>query len=62
MALMFSLGTLGRATASIPATRMYVRHGMAWPAVMCALLACGTVAAMWRARRMRVPTRTPGCE
>lgn len=52
MAVMFLVGTLGRATASIPATRLYVRHGMAWPAAMCACLAAGTVVAMWRAHRL----------
>jgi uncharacterized membrane protein YeaQ/YmgE (transglycosylase-associated protein family) len=49
MALTLSMGTLGRALASIPATRLYSRHGMAWPAVMCAVFASGTVFAMWRA-------------
>jgi predicted MFS family arabinose efflux permease len=56
MALTLAMGTLGRALASIPATRLYVRHGMAWPAVMCALLAGGTVIAMGRARAMRAAT------
>jgi predicted MFS family arabinose efflux permease len=53
MALTLAMGTLGRATASIPATHLYVRHGMAWPAVMCAVLAAGCVVAMGRARAMR---------
>ncbi|MBI4934744.1 MAG: MFS transporter [Actinobacteria bacterium] len=53
MALTLAVGTLGRAVASIPATRLYVRHGMAWPAVMCAVLAGGGVLAMGRARAMR---------
>ncbi len=54
MAIMFSAGTLGRALASIPATRTYVQHGIAWPAVTCAVLACGTVLAMSIARRVRL--------
>ena len=43
MSLMFAAGTLGRALASIPATRSYELHGMAWPATMTAVLATGTV-------------------
>ncbi len=54
MAMMFSAGTLGRALASIPATRAYVRHGIAWPAVTCAVLAAGTVVAMTIARRAQL--------
>lgn len=46
MALMMGAGTVGRATASIPATRLYERFGMAWPALMCAALGTGTVVAM----------------
>lgn len=46
MALMMGAGTVGRATASIPATRLYERFGMTWPALMCAALATGTVGAM----------------
>ena len=39
MSVMLAAGTLGRALASIPATRLYTREGMAWPAVLCAVLA-----------------------
>lgn len=46
MALMMGAGTFGRATASIPATRLYERFGMARPALLTAALATGTVAAM----------------
>ena len=45
MSVMLAAGTLGRALASIPATRLYTREGMAWPAVLCAVLAaCCAVA------------------
>jgi len=46
MALMMGAGTLGRAAASIPATRLYESYGMAWPAAMCAVLGIGTVVTM----------------
>jgi len=42
MALMLGAGTFGRASASIPATRLYAAHGVVWPAVMCAGLATAT--------------------
>jgi predicted MFS family arabinose efflux permease len=52
MALMFTAGTLGRAASSIPATRLYEGHGIAWPAVMCATLAtCAVVAFLTLERR-----------
>ncbi len=49
----FSLGagTVGRATASLVATRLYVDHGMGWPAVIAAIAASGMVVAMWRVHR-----------
>lgn len=53
MSVMFAAGTLGRALASIPATRLYTRHGMAWPAVLCAVMAAGMVLAMQRLAVMR---------
>ena len=53
MALMVGAGTVGRATASIPATRLYERYGMAWPALMSAALATGTVVAMVVLHRTR---------
>ena len=52
LAITLGFGTLGRATASVIATRLYVHHGMAWPAMMCACLASGMVLAMWRANSM----------
>ncbi len=54
----FSLGagTVGRAAASLVATRLYVRHDMGWPAVMCACLAAGMVVSMWRVHAARVTT------
>jgi predicted MFS family arabinose efflux permease len=54
MAISLGMGTLGRATASVVATRLYVHHGMTWPALMCAALASGMVLAMWQANRMRL--------
>lgn len=51
MAVMFTFGTFGRATASIPATSLYVRHGMSWPPLMCAALASTTVVVLSRVRR-----------
>jgi predicted MFS family arabinose efflux permease len=46
MALMMGAGTVGRATASVPATRLYEQFGMAWPALLCAVLGTGAVVAM----------------
>lgn len=46
MALMIGAGTIGRAAASIPATRLYENFGMVWPATMSAVLGTGTVVAM----------------
>lgn len=53
LALSLGAGTVGRATMSVAATRLYVDRGMAWPAALCALFATGMVAAMWQADRMR---------
>ena len=55
MALMVGAGTVGRATASIPATRLYERFGMAWPASLSAVLATGTVVAMTVLHRSSQP-------
>jgi predicted MFS family arabinose efflux permease len=52
MALMFGAGTFGRALSSIPATRWYGTHGIAWPATMSAVLASGTVLAMLRLKSL----------
>jgi hypothetical protein len=43
---------MGRAIASIPATRLYEQHGMMWPAAMSAAFASCTVAAMLGARAL----------
>jgi len=48
MALMFTMGTFGRALASIPATQLFVHFGMTWPPVMCAALAACTALVLWR--------------
>lgn len=53
LALSLGTGTLGRATMSVVATRLYVDRGMAWPAALCAVFATGMVLAMWTAHRMR---------
>ncbi len=53
MALMFTAGTLGRAASSIPATRLYESRGIAWPAIMCAVLATGAATAFLRLDRRR---------
>ena len=55
MALMFSLGTFGRALASIPATQLYVQFGMAWPPVLCAGLATCTGTVLWWIGRSQLP-------
>lgn len=58
MSLLLAGGTLGRAIASIPATRLYADHGMAWPAGMSALLALVTLLAALVLHRHR-PVITP---
>lgn len=57
IALAFTFGTLGRATASFTATRLYTRHGMMWPALLCATFAVGTALAVTRYQRARVAAR-----
>jgi len=51
MALMMAGGTVGRAVAAIPATRLYKAHGMAWPALQAAALAAVASLTMLAARR-----------
>lgn len=46
LGLMIGAGTMGRALASIPATRLYARSGIGWPATMTAALATITVVTM----------------
>jgi DHA1 family inner membrane transport protein len=53
LGLMIGAGTLGRALLSIPATRLYERSGLGWPAIMSAVLAGGTVVAMLARSRTR---------
>lgn len=48
MALGLGAGTSGRALASVPATRFYDSHGMAWPAAMSCGLAVLTTLAFTR--------------
>ncbi len=52
-------GTVGRATASLVATRLYVDHGMGWPAVMSACLASGMAIAMWRVHASHASATAP---
>ncbi|MEZ5411666.1 MAG: MFS transporter [Acidimicrobiales bacterium] len=60
VAIMFFVGTLGRAGAVVPATSLYERHGMAWPAVVAAVLGCGAVAVMgWLGRPAADPAHPP---
>jgi len=56
LGLMIGAGTLGRAAASIPATRLYERSGIGWPAAMCAGLATCTVVAMLTSANTRTLT------
>lgn len=51
MSIMLACGTFGRALASIPATRLYDDHGIAWPAMLCSACAAGTIVSMWRVDR-----------
>ncbi|MBI5089035.1 MAG: MFS transporter [Actinobacteria bacterium] len=53
LGVMIAAGTLGRAVASVPATRLYEDGGLGWPAVMSAALASGTVIAMYARSRAR---------
>lgn len=46
IALLIGSGTVGRALASIPATKLYERFGMGWPALLSAGLAIGTTLSM----------------
>lgn len=60
VAIMFFVGTLGRAGAVVPATSLYERHGMAWPAVVAAVLGCGAVVVMgWLGRPAGAASHPP---
>lgn len=54
--LMVGAGTLGRALSSVPATRLYERSGIAWPAVLSAACATVTMAGMMALRRRMRPS------
>lgn len=54
MALMMGAGTIGRAAASIPATRLYESRGMAWPALLCVALGTCTVVSMLALHRKQL--------
>jgi predicted MFS family arabinose efflux permease len=58
MSLMLAGGTLGRAITSIPATRLYADHGIAWPAAMSAVLAAATLLAAIVLHRTRPEATT----
>jgi DHA1 family inner membrane transport protein len=61
LAIMLTGGTFGRALAAVPATRLFDRHGMAWPALQSAGFAVLTVVALGmaaRAGRRSAPTPT----
>ena len=58
LGLLIGAETLGRSFVSIPATRAYANHGMAWPAAICAVAAtCTTLAVLagHRAEHRAVP-------
>ena len=55
LSLTLSAGLLGRASASIPSTRLYVSHGFGVPALLCAVLATLTALGMWRLMRVDQP-------
>lgn len=60
VAVMFTVGTVARAAATVPATTLYQRHGMAWPALGSTLLAGIAVAVMTylgATRGRRLPMR-----
>jgi predicted MFS family arabinose efflux permease len=46
LGLLIGVDTVGRAVMSVPATRLYSRYGIGWPATMTAILAAISVAAM----------------
>jgi predicted MFS family arabinose efflux permease len=52
LGMMLAAGTTGRALASIPATRLYDSRGMAWPAMMTAVLAAGCVLSIGNVARL----------
>jgi predicted MFS family arabinose efflux permease len=53
LGMMIGAGTLGRAIASVPATRLFEHGGIRWPATLCAALASVTVLAMLSRSRAR---------
>lgn len=57
LGLLIGGGTLGRALASVPATRLYESRGIGGPAVLAACLASVTVIAMRASHRMVITDR-----
>ncbi|MFZ4812288.1 MAG: MFS transporter [Ilumatobacteraceae bacterium] len=51
LGILLAGGTMGRAIASVPATRLYERDGMVAPAIMCAVLATCAAVTMLVAHR-----------
>ncbi len=56
LGMLIAGGTVGRAIASIPATRLYEQHGMTWPALLSAALATFSAAALLSAHHLRRTT------
>jgi hypothetical protein len=46
LGLLIGVDTVGRAAMSVPATRLYSRYGIGWPAAITAMLAAISVAAI----------------
>lgn len=46
LGLLIGVDTIGRSLMSVPATRLYSRSGIGWPAAMCAILATVSVVAI----------------
>ena len=46
LGLLIGVDTVGRAVMSVPATRLYSRYGIGWPATLAAILAAVSVGAM----------------
>jgi hypothetical protein len=46
LGLLIGVDTVGRALMSVPATRLYSRYGIAWPAALAAVLAAVSVVAI----------------
>ncbi len=53
LGLLIGVDTVGRAVMSVPATRLYSRYGIGWPAAICAMLALISVVAITLSARGR---------